>query len=438
MRESQPQRQRWTARLFPERTVSVRHDGAVHGFHLSTATQLRLCLLAIFVTVWSVAATTLLVTSGLESLDEREANQRVIRAFEARVERLAAENDGLGAALIEAERHAASLQRAVAARHEAMLDAQTTATSLRRALDTANARLDRVLGERDALLETAASAAGRRAETRQSLDAAMADKADLANVLQHVTRALDAANADRDAAVAEATILAERLAEADAAAVARDLVHARLIDQLRDAASRSVGPLEAFLADVGIDPERVASRGGMGGPFIPAPDMLAGLDDGAEAEVASLLSSLDRVAKLRAAARALPVARPVERMRITSGFGPRRDPINRRRSIHEGIDIAGRIGTPILAPADGTVSYVGVQRGYGRLVKVRHANGIETVYAHLNRARVRVGDRVERGQRIADLGNTGRSTGPHLHYEVRLNGRPLNPMKFIRAANHVL
>jgi murein DD-endopeptidase MepM/ murein hydrolase activator NlpD len=100
--------------------------------------------------------------------------------------------------------------------------------------------------------------------------------------------------------------------------------------------------------------------------------------------------------------------------------------------------MAGPIGTPILAPADGEVSYVGRQRGYGRLVKIRHENGFETVYAHLNRARVRVGQRVRRGDRIADMGNTGRSTGPHLHYEIRLNGRPLNPMKFIRAAHHVL
>ena len=95
-------------------------------------------------------------------------------------------------------------------------------------------------------------------------------------------------------------------------------------------------------------------------------------------------------------------------------------------------------GTPVYVTADGVVTFSGRQRGYGNLVKVRHAFGFETVYAHNSRNRVKVGQRVTRGDRIAGVGNTGRSTGSHLHYEVRIDNRPVNPKKFIEALRNVL
>ena len=94
--------------------------------------------------------------------------------------------------------------------------------------------------------------------------------------------------------------------------------------------------------------------------------------------------------------------------------------------------------TPVYATADGIVTQAGRQRGYGRVVKIRHAFGFETVYAHLNRARVKVGQRVGRGDRIGDMGSTGRSTGNYVHYEIRIDNKPVNPVKFIEAARDVL
>jgi murein DD-endopeptidase MepM/ murein hydrolase activator NlpD len=94
--------------------------------------------------------------------------------------------------------------------------------------------------------------------------------------------------------------------------------------------------------------------------------------------------------------------------------------------------------TPIYATADGIVTLAGRQGGYGRVVKIRHAFGFETVYAHLNRARVKVGQRVGRGDRIGDMGSSGRSTGNHVHYEIRIDTKPVNPVKFIEAARDVL
>jgi murein DD-endopeptidase MepM/ murein hydrolase activator NlpD len=116
---------------------------------------------------------------------------------------------------------------------------------------------------------------------------------------------------------------------------------------------------------------------------------------------------------------------------LTSRFGYRIDPFTGLRQFHEGIDIANRMGTPIVAPADGVISRVFNNFGFGLMVEVTHGYGIVTRYGHLSKSYVKVGQRVKRGERIAAIGNTGRATGPHLHYEVRLNDVPLNPQNYI-------
>ena len=127
-----------------------------------------------------------------------------------------------------------------------------------------------------------------------------------------------------------------------------------------------------------------------------------------------------------------PFASPLkDAFRFTSGFG------YRWGRLHAGTDFAAPHGTAIYATADGVVTHAGWSSGYGRLVKIQHEFGIETRYAHQSKIRVKVGQRVSRGDRIGDMGNTGRSTGTHLHYEVRVGGKPVNPMTYIKAANDV-
>lgn len=116
---------------------------------------------------------------------------------------------------------------------------------------------------------------------------------------------------------------------------------------------------------------------------------------------------------------------------LTSGFGWRRSPFSGGGRMHKGLDISNRVGTPVWAPARGTVTFVGADGGYGTCVMIDHGNNIVTRYAHLQKALVREGQYVQRGDVIAALGNTGRSTGPHLHYEVIVGGIPVNPMRYI-------
>jgi murein DD-endopeptidase MepM/ murein hydrolase activator NlpD len=120
---------------------------------------------------------------------------------------------------------------------------------------------------------------------------------------------------------------------------------------------------------------------------------------------------------------------------ITSGFGPRASPLTGERGFHYGVDIANEVDTPIRATADGIVTYAGWEAGYGRLVAIQHGYGYSTRYGHCARVNVKVGDEVKRGQVIAYLGSTGRSTGSHCHYEVRIHGVPVDPEKYLPKAD---
>jgi murein DD-endopeptidase MepM/ murein hydrolase activator NlpD len=116
---------------------------------------------------------------------------------------------------------------------------------------------------------------------------------------------------------------------------------------------------------------------------------------------------------------------------LTSTFAYRIDPFTGLRQFHEGLDIANRLGTPIVAPADGVVARVSNTTGYGLTVEINHGYGIKTLYGHLSKSYVSVGQTIKRGQKIAAVGESGRATGPHLHYQVMLNDVPVNPMSYI-------
>ena len=214
--------------------------------------------------------------------------------------------------------------------------------------------------------------------------------------------------------------------------------NAEIFSQLEDAMTISVEPLERMFRNAGLDPDRLIStvrRGysGQGGPLMPISFSTRGEAPSPEAERANrIMTRLDELNLYRLAAEKVPLALPVKSaFRFTSGFG------SRWGRLHAGTDFAAAHGTPIYATADGVVSHAGWLSGYGQLIKIEHAFGIETRFAHLSRIRVRKGQRVSRGERIGDMGNTGRSTGTHLHYEVRVDGKPINPMTYIKAARDV-
>jgi len=219
----------------------------------------------------------------------------------------------------------------------------------------------------------------------------------------------------------------------------------QMLAGLEDAVEASFGPLEAMFKNSGMDVDTLISGvrrsySGMGG--VDTRVVPASLTEMGDPELStrfdSLATQMDRMNMMRIAASKIPYTQPVRQAyRFTSSFGGRKDPINGGRRGHDGIDMAGPRGTPISATADGEVIHSGRLGGYGNAIKIRHGFGFETLYAHLNKIHVNVGDRIARGEHIGDMGNTGRSTGTHLHYEVRIGGKPVNPMTYIRASRDV-
>ncbi|MFM7350261.1 MAG: M23 family metallopeptidase [Erythrobacter sp.] len=236
-------------------------------------------------------------------------------------------------------------------------------------------------------------------------------------------------SAEADATVKKVSALipqAKGLAEIEA----RQLAYAERLTRFADARARRA---EAAIRKLNLDPTFLSRQAqqAMGGPF----EAIAGADD---PRFERLGLSLARMAVLERALDGIPQVVPASIQSITSGFGYRRDPFNGSAAMHAGIDFKGPIGSPVFAAADGRVSFVGQKSGYGNLVEITHGNGMLTRYAHLSRFGVKVGQQVSAGTTIAGLGSTGRSTGPHLHFEVRINDRAVNPRPFLEAAPDVL
>jgi len=185
---------------------------------------------------------------------------------------------------------------------------------------------------------------------------------------------------------------------------------------------------EASLQRLGFYPSTSADDG-RGGPFETA----------GNATFKALFNSWKKLDSLQDGVISVPSEKPVKTAAFTSGYGVRADPFRGAAAMHAGIDLSGPVGTPIYATADGVVTTAGYNSGgYGNLVKIDHGRGIETRYGHLSVMGVSSGQRVTRGQLIGRMGSTGRSTGSHLHYEVRIDGRAVNPIPFMKSTDYVV
>lgn len=185
---------------------------------------------------------------------------------------------------------------------------------------------------------------------------------------------------------------------------------------------------------LGIAPERLVA-GGTGGPFEPVTTAQPAADANADAQFRSLFMTWKKLETLERAVIAIPAMQPVANIVFSSVFGVRSDPFRGTAAMHAGVDIPGAVGTPVYATADGIVARAERSGGYGNLVEINHGRGIATRYGHLSKILVGPNARVVRGQVIALMGSTGRSTGSHLHYEVRIDGQAVNPIPFLQTAD---
>ena len=425
---------------FPERRVFLKSDNDTRFIRLRPGTQLIAFAGSAALVAWAIVATAIILMDSIGSGNFREQAKRDQRTYQARLNELSAQRDQRAEeALAAQERFNAALTQ-ISAMQSELLSSETRRRELETGIDVIQNTLRSTMKEREAArtqlallqgeIENGGTGAVQTAASSAPIDF-------LAEALERTAQERDQIRADAEDALLEADRMNQEIA------LMRDQNDA-IFRQLEEAMSVSVAPLDKMFRSAGMPTDRILEtvrRGysGQGGPLTPLSFSTRGEEPSVDTMRANrLLNQMDRLNLYRIAAEKAPFANPVKNaFRFTSQFGYRRDPKTGGRRMHSGVDFAAGMGTPLYATADGVVTHAGWQSGYGRLVKIQHEFGIETRYAHMSKLRVKVGQRVSRGQRIGDMGASGRVTGVHLHYEVRVGGKAVNPMIYIKAANDV-
>ncbi|KIC49295.1 M23 family metallopeptidase [Tateyamaria sp. ANG-S1] len=428
-------------RYFPERRVFLKSDNDTRFIRLRPGTQLIAFTGSSFLVAWAIIATAILLMDSIGAGNFREQAKRDQRTYQARLNDLAGQRDARAEEALAAQNRFNAALEQISVMQSELLASETRRRELETGIEVIQSTLRGTMKDREA-------ARTQLAELQEQVETGGAGTALAANSggapIDFVAQALAKTAAERDQIEKDAQ---DALLAADEMATEIALMkeqNDQIFRQLEEAMTVSVAPLDKMFRAAGMPTDQIIEevrRGysGQGGPLTPLSFSTRGEEPSPDTRRANrLLNQMDTLNLYRIAAEKAPFATPVkDSFRFTSGFGFRRDPKTGGRRMHNGVDFAAANGTPLYATADGVVTHAGWQSGYGRLVKIQHEFGIETRYAHLSRLRVKVGQKVSRGDRIGDMGASGRVTGVHLHYEVRVGGKAVNPMIYIKAANDV-
>ncbi|WGI20516.1 DUF5930 domain-containing protein [Amylibacter sp. IMCC11727] len=432
------------ARHVPEQRIYMRTERTTRYFRATPLMQATAGLLITVGVCWSVIATSALLIDHISARSDTKQAEVLQRAYEARLNELSQERDQRALETQTAQDRFYIALEQISLQQSELLQAEEERRELATGLDIMQKKLQAAIKERDQAQKQSDSILAEMQAVTGSLSTKLGGAQDNEETLEHMTRALKSTVAQRDNLETTATELYSQMAKMSNEQLLQQQQNARIFSNLEQAVNVTLGPLEKALSNAGMNTDALIkdmrkSYSGSGGPLTALSISTKG--DAAtalSADTVKLFERLDRVGLAKLAVEKLPLAFPVRGgYRHTSGYGYRRDPKNGGRRLHKGHDLAGARGTAIVATGDGVVTFAGRQSGYGKLIKIRHINGFETYYAHLNRIRVKAGQRVSRGERIGDMGNTGRSTGVHLHYEVRINGNAVNPSKYMKASRNV-
>ncbi len=423
-------------RRLPERRVFLRSDSETRYLRLSPLTQLVAATGTTLIAVWMIIASAIILMDSIGSGNLREQAGRDLVLFENRVAELAHERDMRANEAAAAQERFNTALKQISSMQSQLLASEERVRELETGVDVVQANLRDALkardeaqqGEEQVLAKLNGDANAAKGMTPEDMESTV-------DVLS-VALADTAAERDEMALTASQAMKMADVLETDLKLMEEK--NDRIFTQLEDAMTVSVAPLDKMFKAAGMPVDSMLAtvkRGysGQGGPLTPITfSTKGGLIDPDSMRANALIDKMDKLNIYRIAAQKAPFALPLkDSFRYTSGFGPRWG------RMHEGTDFAAAYGTPIYATADGVVTFSGWSSGYGRLVKIQHEFGIETRYGHQSQLLVKVGQRVSRGEQIGAMGNSGRSTGTHLHYEVRVQGKAVNPMIYIKAANDV-
>jgi murein DD-endopeptidase MepM/ murein hydrolase activator NlpD len=417
---------------FPERQILVRDQGKIYCFHLGTVHQVLLTTVVAGFALWALLATAAYFdgVAVLASKDDEIAHRT------AELDGVKANYQAAFGKLDEFQTIFSSITCEVSDIQDSLLKMteHSVSPSKHSGAVTNMPHLDP-----DAQgCKTVANAVPMPAVPQ--VDAALPR---IVGALKDGVQARDSAAPDQERLRLRVAHLEEELARLKAS-------HGAFLEQTAGIAAVRINELERALSSVGVDTktlnrdtERRSRKSdtngsyGRGGPFIAVKPGSSATPDTFN-PVALFNTHADRLDSLTEAIKTLPLAEPLSDYDVTSPFGARNDPLNGLTGIHEGVDLGAPTGTPVAVTGDGRVVFAGWRDRYGNVIEVEHGMGVHTRYAHLSKILVSQGQVVTRGNTIGLVGETGRTTGPHLHYEVRIGDQPTNPMKFIMAGQNVL
>jgi murein DD-endopeptidase MepM/ murein hydrolase activator NlpD len=420
---------------FPERRLFLRSDTETRFIRLRSEMQLFVWTACAMVLAWTIIATAIVMMDSIGAGNFRDQARRDQIEYETRLQALVTERDRRAEEAAAAQERFSSALAQISVMQTELLNSEDHRRELETGIEVIQSTLRRTMNQRQDLSQRIATLEA----AVQSGTAVAGTSGGVSNeALDLLASALADTAAERDRIEADAQGAIDRAAELELDLRLMEERNDEIFRQLEEAMLVSVEPLDNMFRAAGLNTDTLLDQvrrgySGTGGPLTPLQfSTNGGEPDPDTARANELLSSMDRINLYRIAAERAPFSMPVrENFRFTSGYGMRWG------RMHYGTDFAGPVGTPIYATADGVITHAGWSSGYGRLIKIQHEFGIETRYGHLNAIRVQEGQRVSRGDRIGDMGNSGRSTGPHLHYEVRVGGEAINPMIYIRAGQDV-
>lgn len=419
------------ASLFPERQVHFRTEGHISFFRITTAAQVATLTLATLTMSWmAYSSYSYIEHERVVALkDGQVANARL--AYHSLLGEVAEYQNKFNAITQDLERNHAMMLGLV----ERNAKLQTSLRSVSDELRSTQHDRAEIVGAREALRRKLANlerdmrgVANRNFSLKDNLDT-------VENDLQH-------ALVERNKARFEGSRMRNYVQQLETRLASLQETHELSVQRLTEQTVTQIDNLEHVISLTGIDPQKLTGRdegnaSGQGGPFIPA----EALDAMPASDLKNGLDTLDnhlaRLSSLQSTMRYLPLSAPLNTYYITSGFGKRRDPINKRWAAHYGLDFGSAKKAPVYATAPGLVKAAGWNGRYGRYIEIDHGNGIKTRYGHLHKIFVKRGQKVAFRDKIGLLGESGRTTGPHLHYETVFNNRNINPMKFLKAGRHV-
>lgn len=411
---------------------------------LTSLTQIAIGVSSLCLLCWTVVVSATMVIDIATAKTNKSHSELVQSTYETRLNVLSGERDQRALEAQGAqERFYVALEQ-ISQQQSELLNVEEQRRELEVGLDVMQKKLQASIKERDQAQQDSAIARAELAGGNGNSSTALGAIVDVESTLTILSDALEYTAKQRDAMIEKTIKVEQKLADLAFDSALQDEKQNRIFASLEEAVEVSLTPLENALNRSGIDTDRLLNEirntySGIGGPLKALTvSSRSGEESPSGKRANKLLGNLDRINLLKLGVEQLPLAIPVDgSFRYTSGFGSRRDPKGAGRRMHNGRDMAGSRGTAIVASGDGTVVFAARQRGFGNMVKIRHLQGFESIYAHLNKIRVKVGQKVSRGDRIGDMGNTGRSTGVHLHYEIRIGGKPVNPTLYMKAANNV-